>query len=74
MNEAEAKAHVALILGDVATQLTPADYTHVLARSLTFDTAGLKPGDQLITGGLQYVQAGAAVQIAPVAASAPAAK
>ena len=38
-------------------------------------SAGLKPGDQLITGGLQYVQAGAAVQIAPVAAavSAPAA-
>ena len=45
MNEAEAKAHVALILGDVATQLTPADYTHVLARSVTFDPAGLKPGE-----------------------------
>ena len=39
-------------------------------------SAGLKPGDQLITSGLQYVQAGAAVQIAPAAAaaSAPAAK
>lgn len=38
-------------------------------------SAGLNPGDQLITSGLQYVQAGAAVQIAPPAAavSAPAA-
>lgn len=39
-------------------------------------SAGLNPGDQLIISGLQYVQAGAAVQIAPpaAAASAPAAK
>lgn len=39
-------------------------------------SAGLNPGDQLIVSGLQYVQAGAAVQIAPpaAAASAPAAK
>ena len=35
-------------------------------------SAGLNPGDQLITSGLQYVQAGAAVQIAPAAASASA--
>ena len=35
-------------------------------------SAGLKPGDQLITGGLQYVQDGAAVQIAPAAAAASA--
>lgn len=35
--------------------------------------SGLNPGDQLITSGLQYVQAGASVQIAPPAAtSAPA--
>ena len=38
-------------------------------------SAGLNPGDRLITSGLQYVQAGAPVQIAPAAAaSAPAAK
>lgn len=39
--------------------------------------AGLNPGDRLITGGLQYVQAGAPVQIAPATpapATAPAAK
>ena len=35
-------------------------------------SAGLNPGDQLITSGLQYVQAGAAVQIAPAAAAASA--
>ena len=35
-------------------------------------SSGLKPGDQLITSGLQYVQAGAAVQIAPAAAAASA--
>lgn len=45
MTEEEAKDHIALVLGDVATQLTPADYPHVLARSLTFDPAGLKPGE-----------------------------
>ena len=33
-------------------------------------SAGLSPGDQLIISGLQYVQAGAAVQIAPAAAAA----
>ncbi len=37
-------------------------------------SSGLAAGDRLITGGLQYVQPGAAVQIAPAAeASAPAA-
>ena len=35
-------------------------------------SAGLKAGDQLITSGLQYVQDGAAVQIAPAAAAASA--
>ena len=35
-------------------------------------SAGLSPGDQLIISGLQYVQAGAAVQIAPAAAAASA--
>lgn len=37
-------------------------------------SAGLNPGDQVIVSGLQYVQAGAPVQIAPASASAPAAE
>jgi membrane fusion protein (multidrug efflux system) len=37
-------------------------------------SSGLNPGDQVIVSGLQYVQAGAPVQIAPASASAPVAE